>query len=210
MKLEAPVDLERISNRLGGIILLKYAIEGLVYKIDMATHIIPEYLSITISYLVNYGFLFILTYFIFKIRAKEGFYQHEKKLIGIKASLSLALLLISISTFFSISFNYFFVIGNLISTVPSDYMKASESFIMDILLSGCMAAIFEEMLYRGIILEKLKKQGNVFAIIASSVLFGFMHHIRFIDTFIVGIMLGSIYVITGNLIYPISILLTIL
>lgn len=203
MKLETTVNLESISNTVGGVILLKYAIGILIYKVDMATHIIPEYLSITISYLMNYSFLFIFIYFIFKIRANEGFYQHEKKLTGIKASLSLSLLLISISTFFSISFNYFFGIAKLLSTVPSDYIKRSDSFTMDLLLTGCMAAIFEEMLYRGIILEKLKKHGNVFAIIASSVIFGFMHGIRFIDTSITGIMLGSIYVLTGNLIYPI-------
>lgn len=203
MKLETTVNLERMSNIVGGIILLKYAIEFLVSGLDIVLHMIPEYLSTTISYLINYSFLFILIYFIFKIRAREAFYQHEKKLTGIKASLSLSLLLISISTFFSISFNSFSVIGNILYTVPSNEIQRADSFIMDIFLSGCMAAIFEEILYRGIILERLKNHGNVFAIIASSVLFGFMHGIRFIDTFIVGIMLGSIYVITGNLIYPI-------
>ncbi|KAJ52403.1 membrane protease YdiL (CAAX protease family) [Clostridium tetanomorphum] len=51
---------------------------------------------------------------------------------------------------------------------------------------------FEEILYRGIILKRLKNHDNVFSIISSSVLFEFMHHIRFIDTFIAGIMLRYI------------------
>lgn len=203
VKLETTVNLERISTTVGGIILLKYAIEILVYKANITIHIIPKYLSTTISYLISYSFLFIFIYFIFKIRAREAFYQHEKNLTGIKASLSLSLLLISISTFFSISFNYFSGIGNILSTVSANRVEEINSFRMDTLLAGCMAAMFEEMLYRGIVLQRLKNHGNVFAIIVSAVLFGFMHGIRFIDTFVVGIMLGSVYVITGNLIYPI-------
>jgi len=63
------------------------------------------------------------------------------------------------------------------------------------------AAIFEELLCRGIILSALKPYGNGFAIVVSAFLFGIMHgnlH-QFIYTFVLGLVLGYITVQTGSI-----------
>ncbi len=61
-----------------------------------------------------------------------------------------------------------------------------------IIYAGFGAPLFEEFMYRGFTMQNLEKQGKVFAIVASSLFFGFMHgnaaQIPF--AFAVGLVLG--------------------
>jgi membrane protease YdiL (CAAX protease family) len=67
------------------------------------------------------------------------------------------------------------------------------------------AAIFEEILYRGILLNVLKPYGNGFAILITGFLFGIAHgnFQQFTYTFVVGIALAYITIQTGSILVPV-------
>jgi hypothetical protein len=81
---------------------------------------------------------------------------------------------------------------------------AETSYLMSI-FGIIVAPISEEFLYRGIILNQLKESGYLFSIVISSIYFGVMHGIGFLHAFIIGLILGLAFILTGNIIWPIII-----
>lgn len=64
-----------------------------------------------------------------------------------------------------------------------------------------LPAFFEEFAFRGVILARLRKFGDGFAILISAILFGVMHG-NFVQApfaFILGLALGYFYVLTGSI-----------
>lgn len=63
-----------------------------------------------------------------------------------------------------------------IMTTPDFSMKPNITYNLIIVLSSCiLAPIMEELLFRGLILQTLKRYGNVFAILVTSLLFALLH-----------------------------------
>jgi hypothetical protein len=87
--------------------------------------------------------------------------------------------------------------GTMNSLLPPNMMTGVVLFIH----MTFAAAIFEELLCRGIILNALKPYGNGFAIIVSGFMFGIMHgnFQQFLYTFVLGIVLAYITIQTGSI-----------
>lgn len=67
-------------------------------------------------------------------------------------------------------------LANIHMTTPDFSLQYSISGNLLLILSTCIAApIFEELLFRGLILTALKRFGNMFAIIITSLLFALVH-----------------------------------
>lgn len=64
-----------------------------------------------------------------------------------------------------------------------------------------MPAIFEELAIRGVLLSSLRKHGNAFALVISSLSFAFLHYNlpQVFFAFICGLVLGYVYLRTNNL-----------
>lgn len=64
-----------------------------------------------------------------------------------------------------------------------------------------LAAFFEEFAYRGVILSKLRRFGDGFAILISAIFFGVMHGnlVQAPFAFVLGLVLGYFYVLTGSI-----------
>ena len=82
-----------------------------------------------------------------------------------------------------------------------DNPKGFFGFLLSFIATAIVPALVEEFACRGIVLELLKKYGQGFAIITSSIIFGIMHgnfeQIPF--AILVGLILGYIYVKTGSI-----------
>ena len=88
-------------------------------------------------------------------------------------------------------------------TVPQNVTSA-----VFFVLAHCVAApIFEELIFRGLILERLRHYGDIFAIIVSAFLFAIIHAsfqaIPF--AFVSGIIFGFLAIRTGSLLCPLII-----
>ena len=61
-------------------------------------------------------------------------------------------------------------------STPDFSLQTDYNYNLILLISTCIIApIFEELLFRGLILQTLRRYGNVFAIIVTSLLFALMH-----------------------------------
>ena len=61
-------------------------------------------------------------------------------------------------------------------STPDFSLQTDYNYNLILLISTCIIApIFEELLFRGLILQTLRRHGNVFAIIVTSLLFALMH-----------------------------------
>lgn len=62
--------------------------------------------------------------------------------------------------------------------------------------------VFEELIFRGVLLEALRKYGNAFGIIASSIMFGLAHanYVQFIPAMVIGMVWAYTAVKTGSLV----------
>ncbi|MBE4909812.1 CPBP family intramembrane metalloprotease [Bacillus luteolus] len=95
---------------------------------------------------------------------------------------------------------------------PEDEMfKGSQKYIGAFIISAC-AGIFEELIFRYYVLGRLEyvTDSTLFAVVVSSLLFGFIHILdggwkSVISTGLFGIFFSVVYVLTGNLLVVIII-----
>lgn len=89
-------------------------------------------------------------------------------------------------------------VANLTASADSDFFR--------ILVVGISAPIVEEILFRKLIIDRLAKYSQIWAVIISSVSFG-IFHMNLAQLFyatIIGFILGYVYIKTGKLIYTIA------
>ncbi|WP_424555210.1 lysostaphin resistance A-like protein [Streptococcus agalactiae] len=127
-----------------------------------------------------------------------GFKNLKTYLTATHQTISLAtiLLLLSIiyatnnivSTLWDIVLNYF----NLTGSINQNYNASVNIFMIS--HSVIIGPFFEEVLYRGIVLNLLTKYGKWFGIITSGILFGLMHQdiSQLLTTSLIGIILGFV------------------
>lgn len=80
-------------------------------------------------------------------------------------------------------------------------MKPLEVFILAVI----MGPIFEELVFRKLLIDKLARYGTVFASVVSALVFGLYHgnFEQFFYAFFVGIILSYVYCVYGSIIYPV-------
>lgn len=102
------------------------------------------------------------------------------------------------------------IINIAFSVCGIDFLSGSEDLpmptnaagvILMVLSNAVVAPLLEEFAFRGVILQPLRKHGDWFAIIMSSVLFGIMHGnmVQIPFAIIVGIALGYFCIATGSI-----------
>ncbi len=90
--------------------------------------------------------------------------------------------------------------ANIVSDIVKS-MKPLEIFILAVI----MGPIFEELVFRKLLIDKLARYGTVLACVVSALVFGLYHgnFEQFFYAFFVGIILSYVYCVYGKIIYPI-------
>ncbi len=99
------------------------------------------------------------------------------------------------------------VIEPLVNAFPEHWFERLNAAIghggWAILMTVALAPVFEETLFRGLVLESMRRRwGASAAIVVSAALFGLVHAPiwpQVVNAFVMGIMLGYIYVLTDSL-----------
>lgn len=157
-----------------------------------------EMVALSIGLLVSY-----LPYFIKNNFGSQDKSDWEKRKLTTSQFVSFVLIIL----FFNVV-SYFFISGidNSFNTLGYTIFKVGPR-VTDIydtlslfIYSLILAPIFEELIYRDFILKRLRRYGEVFAIVISSLLFGLIHGniSQFISSFLLGIVLGYVYIITNS------------
>lgn len=185
------------------ILLLPLKILG-TYFTEIKVDSIEPYINALGTVLV---YIFIIRKIIKKINSEENFQlkiQYKPKL---KEYIYVILAAIA----------YLFIYSNtlslLLSAIPTSKWSefifnefGKRPLLLIIISTSIVAPIFEEVIYRGIILEQLNRRyGMIKAIVVSSLLFGIMHlNIeQGINGFFIGMVLGFIYIKTNSLLLSI-------
>ncbi len=89
------------------------------------------------------------------------------------------------------------------AAVPS----GTANIVIFLIAHVVFAPIFEEIIFRTLILERLRRYGDVFAIVTSAILFSLLHSSfqAFPYTFVSGLILGFVAVKTGSALCPLII-----
>jgi arylformamidase len=138
--------------------------------------------------------------------------EQKKVLTSDKKTFSLPLMMAPFFIGSLVSVLYGLVIQFLFPSLFESYLGASESIELMIEQAGylqigmiflaivVLAPIVEEILFRGILFNLIaKRKSTLFAMIASSLIFGFLHAETMVPTAVIGFVLCFIYYKTGNL-----------
>lgn len=103
--------------------------------------------------------------------------------------------------------SYILTVLEMVGITPAEIPEMQDGTVPVLLLNivsvGILPGIFEELLFRGVILQGMRPAGDVAALVCSSLMFGLMHgtlyQIPF--AFILGLVFGYIVLKTGNILW---------
>ncbi len=217
-------ELRRVSNIMGGALLFLAAVtnlwayayyfvmEKIGYSVQQAYKMVSEPAILQCVQIALSMFLFTVP-FIFAAR-KCGYQVNE--LVEFKKTDRKK------GLYFFFIGNAFCVLANLIIAKIGDFLqnigisynvdtgddpKGFFGFMLAFLATAVLPAFVEEFACRGVVLGALKKFGFGFGIIASALIFGFMHgnFEQMPFTFLVGLILAYIAVKTGSLVVCVAV-----
>lgn len=199
MDVNKEIGLENIANKIGIALLLSklfyspvlsFVEKGLYFEVIKPT---------TITMILT---MLIPSLLLLKVNFKE-ISVHKPKIyqLGFKTCLLLIVFFVSLNQVIGISYIYGTGYYKLLNTFTQESSYSIN--IIYVLIAMFIAVISEEIIFRGIFLEKVRKHGNLFAIVISSVIFGALHYELIITRTIAGISLGILYVLGGSAKLPI-------
>ncbi len=100
------------------------------------------------------------------------------------------------------------IIGRITGEMPEntlESMTAAAPFWANLLFVGILAPIMEEIFFRKLVIDRLRRYGEIFALLVSGVIFGLVHgnFYQFFYAAAMGILFGYVYLRTGRLRYTV-------
>ncbi len=217
-KIKQKEHLKRIGSKCGLAVILYVAISyGLSFLIIFTSWIFPSISKVYNDTVTSLAFDVILTLLSIGIPFLFiHFSLRKEKLSDVlpygtthnkEASIYLVMMFVPIMIFSAIGINYvsaYFqeVLGiEFTSSVSDMSLEGVSGTLLGTLSVAIVPAIVEETAIRGIIMQPLRKYGDKFAIILSSVVFACMHGnmVQIPYTIVGGLLLGYLAIATGSL-----------
>lgn len=127
----------------------------------------------------------------------------NKKINGKLVGLGFLISLVCLLGFGRITTTFLIFLENIgyKSVLPSTTIDNFLTYLVYVVISCLAPAVFEELLFRGVIASGLKERGFKVALFVSAAIFTFMHGNaeQTIHQFIVGLVLGYVFIKSGNL-----------
>lgn len=146
---------------------------------------------------------------IFIFKKKINVYTKSKKEVSIRFLISSSFASIGVGIISSIIFLiYSIIINSQGIEIPSPDFSIPQSKIYLILFmtyTCFLAPVFEEIIFRGYILNNLRKYGNITAIIVSSIFFSMFHFnlVQLVNPILMGIVLSLVMIKSESIVTPI-------
>ena len=118
-------------------------------------------------------------------------------------SVLIGLLALVVSNFLTSVFVYFMdSIGVVLTSPESETFNGTFGMLLLYLVRGALCpALIEEFTFRGVVMQPLRKYGDMFAIITSSILFAVMHGnlVQAPFAFLIGAVIGYVVIVTESM-----------
>ena len=195
-------DLDSTARKIGAILILNIVLSiPLLYLLLKLFNLLnlKEGLMLPLSVLSNFLLYMILASLLLKVNMKEIFInKNRENKLSFKSVILLYIFLLAVYIFLSMCINFPTGLYKVINE-RYDFVFSSNAALSMMVI----ASFWEEIFFRGVLLEQLRKYGDVFAIFTSAIIFGILHGIRFMHATILGIITGFLYVVGGGITWPI-------
>ena len=214
MELKVKVENKKVFNRIGlatfvtmilvSIIQVMFlGIIGVINKALLSANWV-NYASIAISfYLIG----FPVFYFMIKNLPEEE--KRESRTLGVLEIIKICVMSYGVVYIFSLFTNLIMMLIAVIKgsevTNPLVNMLEGSNWIWSLIFAGILSPIIEEMMFRGVMLNKLRRYGDKVAIITTAILFGLFHanFSQFFYAVALGMIFAYVALKTGTIKYSI-------
>lgn len=214
MELKVKVDNKKVFNRIGLAIfvsmilvnIIQVIFFGIIGVVNQELLSAPwiNYAGIAISfYLIG----FPVFYLMIKNLPEEE--KRESKTLGVFEVIKICFMSYSIVYIVNFLTNILMMLIAVIKgsevTNPLVNMLEGSNWIWSLIFAGILSPIIEEMMFRGVILNKLRRYGDKVAIITTAILFGLFHanFSQFFYAVALGIVFAYVTLKTGTIKYSI-------
>ena len=214
MELKVKVDNKKVFNRIGLatfvtmilVSIIQVMFFGVIAVIDQELLSAPwvNYASIAISfYLIG----FPVFYLMIKNLPEEE--KRESKTLGVFEVIKICFMSYSIVYIVNFLTNLLMMLIAVIKgsevTNPLVNMLEGSNWIWSLIFAGILSPIIEEMMFRGVMLNKLRRYGDKVAIITTAILFGLFHanFSQFFYAVALGMIFAYVALKTGTIKYSI-------
>ena len=214
MELKVKVDNKKVFNRIGLatfvtmilVSIIQVMFFGVIAVIDQELLSAPwvNYASIAISfYLIG----FPVFYLMIKNLPEEE--KRESKTLGVFEVIKICFMSYSIVYIVNFLTNILMMLIAVIKgsevTNPLVNMLEGSNWIWSLIFAGILSPIIEEMMFRGVMLNKLRRYGDKVAIITTAILFGLFHanFSQFFYAVALGMIFAYVALKTGTIKYSI-------
>ena len=214
MELKVKVDNKKVFNRIGLAIFVSMILVnivqviffGIIRAVNQELLSAPwiNYAAIAISfYLIG----FPVFYLMIKNLPEEE--KRESKTLGVFEVIKICFMSYSIVYIVNFLTNLFMMLIAVIKgsevTNPLVNMLEGSNWIWSLIFAGILSPIIEEMMFRGVMLNKLRRYGDKVAIITTAILFGLFHanFSQFFYAVALGMIFAYVALKTGTIKYSI-------
>lgn len=187
---------------------------------DLAIFIIVSYLVLfvlgTLSFPINEKWLYVAVLFYFIFKLKDSIFDVKTDFMNVFSKIQLKYILIIVFTNIFFSYGMLYLANDLIDyfpilnflvefSIPSMSITGSLPLVGVFVSTVIISPICEELIFRGVLLNRLRLITPViFSLLASSLLFGALHSFGSIfSAFVFGICMAILYLKTDNICVPI-------
>lgn len=202
-KLGISVGLLIILSNVAGIL-----ISLLLNKLNVQT----EQNKYLVTYIVNAISIYVIAFTVFKLILKkvERVENNEKKKLKFWEFILFICITIGGTQFVNLIFQMFLMIVRAVFHIEINNNVAellqNSNPVISLIFAVILAPVFEELIFRGTLLKRLRVYGDKTAILYTAIMFGLFHcNIEQLPyTIACGLILGYAYTKTNNIVYPIT------
>ena len=214
MELKIKEENKKVFNRIGLAMLVSMILVNVIQIIffniigkvnqDLLSASWINYIALAISY---YLIGFPVFYFMIK-GLPEGEKREDKKL-GVCEIVKFCFISYSLMYIFNFLTNIFIILISIFKgsevVNPLQNIIEGSSLILTLIFVGILSPIIEEMMFRGIMLNKLRRYGDKVAIVTTALLFGLFHanFSQFFYATVLGLIFAYVTLKTGTIKYSI-------
>lgn len=214
MELKIKQENKKVFNRIGLAMFVSMILVNVIQIIffNIIGKVNPDLLS---SSWINYIALAISYYligfpvFYFMIKGLPEGEKREDKKLGVWEIVKFCFISYSLMYIFNFLTNIFIILISIFKgsevVNPLQNIIEGSSLILTLIFVGILSPIIEEMMFRGIMLNKLRRYGDKVAIVTTALLFGLFHanFSQFFYATVLGLIFAYVTLKTGTIKYSI-------
>lgn len=214
MELKIKEENKKVFNRIGLAMLVSMILVNVIQIIffniigkvnqDLLSASWINYIALAISY-----YLIGFTVFYFMIKGLPEGEKREDKKLGVWEIVKFCFISYSLMYIFNFLTNIFIILISIFKgsevVNPLQNIIEGSSLILTLIFVGILSPIIEEMMFRGIMLNKLRRYGDKVAIVTTALLFGLFHanFSQFFYATVLGLIFAYVTLKTGTIKYSI-------